>query len=38
MDEPGPDRLGPHIRRALRERFSAELQEVGERSSGVSEC
>lgn len=38
MDETNPDRLGPYIRRALWERFSAELHKVGERSSGVSEC
>nr|DAY01368.1 MAG TPA: hypothetical protein [Caudoviricetes sp.] len=38
MDEPDPDRLGPYIRRALRERFSAELQKVGEGSSGMAEC
>lgn len=27
MDEPDPDRLGPYIRRALREPFEVELQE-----------
>lgn len=27
MDEPNPDRLGPYIRRALRESFSVELSE-----------
>lgn len=38
MDDPDPDRLGPCIRRALREGFSVELQEVGEGSSEVAEC
>ena len=38
MDEPDPDRLGPPIRRALRERFSAEPQKIGEGSSGMAEC
>lgn len=27
MDEPNPDRLGPYIRRSLRELFSVELSE-----------
>jgi hypothetical protein len=26
MDEPNPDRLGPYIRRALRESFEGELR------------
>nr|WP_297994548.1 hypothetical protein [uncultured Actinomyces sp.] len=30
MDEPNPDRLGPYVRRALREGFTAELREVGD--------
>lgn len=30
MDEPDPDRLGPYIRRALREGFSAELREASD--------
>lgn len=27
MDEPDPDRLGPHIRRALRDTFEVKLSE-----------
>lgn len=27
MDEPNPDRLGPYIRRALREGFTVEVSE-----------
>lgn len=27
MDEPNPDRLGPHIRQALKETFEVELSE-----------
>jgi len=38
MDEPNLDLLGPYIRSVLRGRFSAELQEVGEGSSGLEEC
>lgn len=30
MNEPDPDRLGPYIRRALREGFSAELREASD--------
>ena len=30
MDEPNPDRLGPYIRRALREGFTVELRESGD--------
>lgn len=38
MDEPNPDWLGSYIRRALRESFSVELQEVGEGRSEAAEC
>lgn len=38
MDEPNPDRLGPCIRRALREVFTVELQEAGDGSYRVTEC
>ena len=38
MDEPNPDRLGPYIRRALREGFTAELREVCDVSREVAEC
>lgn len=34
MDEPNPDRLGPYIRHALRERFAAELREAGDGAAG----
>ena len=34
MDEPDPDCLGPYIRRALRERFTAELREAGDGATG----
>lgn len=30
MNEPDPDLLGPYIRRALREGFSAELREASD--------
>lgn len=30
MDEPNPDRLGPYIRRALREGFTVKLREFGD--------
>lgn len=30
MDDPDPDRLGPYIRHALREGFSADLRELGD--------
>lgn len=32
MDEPNPDRLGPYIRRALRESFSVEVSEYSSES------
>lgn len=38
MDEPNPDRLGPYIRRALREGFTAEVSELGDDSREVSQC
>lgn len=38
LDEPNPDRLGPYIRRALREGFTAELREAGDGGYGVTEC
>lgn len=38
MDEPDPDRLGPYIRRALRERFTVEVPELGDDSRGVGKC
>lgn len=38
MDEPNSDRLGPYIRRALREGFTAELREVCDGSRGVGKC
>jgi hypothetical protein len=38
MDEPNPDRLGPYIRRALREGFTVELREVGNRGYEAAEC
>lgn len=38
MNEPNPDRLGPYIRRALREPFSVELSELGDSSCEVSQC
>lgn len=38
MDEPDPDRLGPHIRRALREGFTIKPQEDRAGSPGVGEC
>lgn len=37
MDEPNPDRLGPYIRRALRESFSVELSEEYS-DSGEAQC
>lgn len=37
MDEPNPDRLGPYIRRALRESFSVELSEEYS-ESGEAQC
>lgn len=38
MDEPNPDRLGPYIRRALREGFTVEFREVSDGSRGVGKC
>ena len=38
MDEPNPDRLGPYIRRALREGFTIELREPDHASVEVTEC
>jgi len=38
MDEPNPDRLGPYIRRALREGFTVELREAGDRGYEAAEC
>ena len=38
MDEPGPDRLGPYIRRALREGFTVEMWELGDGGRGVDKC
>ena len=38
MDEPYPDRLGPYIRRALRDGFTAEFREVCDGSRGVGKC
>ena len=37
MDEPNPDRLGPYIRKALRESFSVELSEECS-ESGEAQC
>ena len=34
MDEPDPDCLGPYIRRALCEGFTAELREAGDGATG----
>ena len=38
MDEPNPDRLGPYVRRTLREGFSADLRELGDGGYGEAEC
>lgn len=38
MDGPNPDRLGPYIRRALREGFTAELREFGDGDCEELEC
>nr|DAU94815.1 MAG TPA: hypothetical protein [Caudoviricetes sp.] len=38
MDEPNPDRLGPHIRRALREGFTVKPRELGDGDCEESEC
>lgn len=37
-DEPDPDRIGPYIRRALREGFTVELREGVDGSYEVTEC
>lgn len=38
MNEPDPDRLGPYIRRALREDFTVKLREFGDGDCGELEC
>ena len=38
MDEPDPDPLGPYIRRALREEFTAKLREFGDGDCEELEC
>lgn len=38
MNEPDPDRLGPYIRRALREGFTVKLRESGDGDREASEC
>lgn len=38
MDEPNPDRLGPYVRRALREEFSADLREPGDGGYEEAKC
>lgn len=38
MDEPDPDRLGPDIRRALRDGFTAKLRESGDGDCEELEC
>ena len=38
MDEPNPDRLGPYIRRALREGFTSELRDSGDGDCEELEC
>lgn len=38
MDEPTPDRLGPYIRRALREEFSVDLRAADSGVRGVTGC
>ena len=38
MDEPDSDRLGPYIRRALREGFTVKLREDRAGSPEVGEC
>jgi hypothetical protein len=38
MDEPDPDRLGPYIRRALREGFTVKLREFDDGDCEASEC
>lgn len=38
MDEPDPDRLGPYIRSAMRERFTAKLREFGDGDCEELEC
>lgn len=38
MNEPDPDPLGPYIRRALREEFSANLRAADSEGREVTEC
>lgn len=38
MDEPDPGRLGPYVRRALREEFTVRLRELDSESSEVAGC
>lgn len=38
MDEPNPDRLGPHIRRAQRDGFTVKLREFGDGDWEALEC
>lgn len=38
MDEPDPDLLGPYIRRALREEFTAKLREFGDGDGEEAKC
>lgn len=38
MDEPDPDRLGPYIRRALREGFTVKLRGFGDGDCEELEC
>ena len=38
VDEPDPDRLGPYIRRALREGFTVKLREDRAESLEVGKC
>lgn len=38
MDEPNPDRLGPYVRRALREGFTAKLWELDDGDCEALAC
>jgi hypothetical protein len=38
MDEPDPDRLGPYIRKALRDSFSPKLRDEDSESSEMERC
>lgn len=38
MNEPDPDLLGPYIRRALRDEFTARLREFGDGDCEELEC